>query len=105
VRAGRAPGNAGESRPACQRRAAALDAQVGKAVANARAVRFERRETTQRLDRERVLVLDLGRAAVRERGVAVPRREPARAEVVDALELGAGQGSSGTPSRDDDAWA
>jgi hypothetical protein len=104
VRAGDAPGDARERGRAGERRAAALDPQVGKAAADAGAVLLERRDAAERLDRERVLVVDLGAAAVGEGGIAVPGREPARRQVVDPLQL-CGQDSSGMPSRGEDACA
>lgn len=102
VGSGGPPGDAGV-RPAGQGGRGSVEPEVGDRATQTRGVLVEVVEAAQRIDDERVLVLDVGRAAVAERASAGPGSEPCGRDVVDARELV--QDSSGTPSTGDDARA
>ena len=89
---------------ASERFASPVDSEVGKRLAHVRSVCLKRVEPAQRIVRERILVLNVVRAAAVEWLVAHPRAQPGLHKITGRLQL-ALHDSSGTPSIGDEASA
>src|SRR3954447_12729689 len=103
VRADSPPRHAKEV-AAGERWAGAVDSEIRKRLAHARGVRLERFDAAKGIVRERILVLDVVRAAALEWRLAHPRAQPGLHNVIRRLQL-ARHESSGTPSIGDEASA